>query len=65
MLQNIIRVIFIVMYAIVLSGFVIFGIEEIRGGSVLMTCLCALGGIFSIHRIVYYAKGLSQKCEEE
>mgnify|MGYP003320346314 CR=1 FL=1 len=64
MLQNIIRVIFIVLFAIVLAGSVIFAIVSFKGDNILNLLLSILIAALSIYRIAYYAQGFGNKHEE-
>ena len=65
MVQNIIRVIFIVLFAIALACSVIYAIEFYKGDEILGLVLCLMVAAVSTYRIVYYAKGLSNKTTEE
>ncbi len=65
MVQNIIRVLFIVLFAVALAYSVIYAIEFYKGGEILKLVLCLIVAAVSIYRIVYYAKGLSNKTTEE
>ena len=64
MLPNIIRVLFIVLFAIVLAGSVIFAIVSFKGDNILGLLLSILIAAFSIYRIAYYAQGFGNKHEE-
>lgn len=64
MLPNIIRVIFIVLFAIVLAGSVIFAIASFKGDNILNLLLSILIAALSIYRIAYYAQGFGNKHEE-
>ena len=64
MLQNIIRVLFIVLFAIVLAGSVIFAIVSFKGDNILNLLLSILIAALSIYRIAYYAQGFGNKHEE-
>ena len=63
MWQNIVRVLFIVMFAFTLAFAVMIGIEEYLRGGLLISILSVLVAAVCIYRIVYYAKGL--KCNKE
>lgn len=64
MLQDIIRVLFIVLFAIVLAGSVIFAIVSFKGDNILNLLLSILIAALSIYRIAYYAQGFGNKHEE-
>ncbi len=64
MLPNIIRVLFIVLFAIVLAGSVIFAIASFKGDNILGLLLSILIAALSIYRIAYYAQGFGNKHEE-
>jgi hypothetical protein len=65
MWQNIVRVIFIVLFALTLAFTVVFGLRMFEGGDMLRTLLCVLVASLCIYRIVYYALGLAHRNQEE
>ena len=64
MVQQIIRAIFIVLFAVALAYSVIYAIEFYKGGEILKLVLCLLVAAVSIYRIAYYAKGFRNKKTE-
>ena len=65
MLETLIRIIFILLFAITLAVAVVYGLHAYRNGDVVIPILSFLVCALSVYRILYYAKGLATKHEDE